>query len=55
MHFLEIDTSTTSSQTPKPPWSEQNSQVEAYRKAYSLYWELYPALKSSFEKMETAS
>ncbi|HEX9388813.1 MAG TPA: xylulokinase [Anaerolineales bacterium] len=27
------------------------SQVDAYRKAYPLYQELYPALKSSFEKM----
>jgi xylulokinase len=27
------------------------SQVEAYRKAYPLYRELYPALKSSFGKM----
>ena len=26
-------------------------QVEAYRKAYPLYRELYPALKSSFYKM----
>jgi xylulokinase len=27
------------------------SQVEVYQKAYSLYQELYPALKSSFQKM----
>jgi xylulokinase len=27
------------------------AQVETYRKAYPLYRELYPALKSSFEKM----
>ncbi|HET9590898.1 MAG TPA: xylulokinase [Anaerolineales bacterium] len=27
------------------------SQMEAYRQAYGLYQELYPALKSSFEKM----
>jgi xylulokinase len=27
------------------------SQVDIYRKAYSLYQELYPALKNSFEKM----
>ncbi len=27
------------------------AQVEAYRKAYPLYRELYPALKSSFDKM----
>ncbi|HLO28457.1 MAG TPA: xylulokinase [Anaerolineales bacterium] len=27
------------------------AQAEAYRKAYPLYRELYPALKSSFEKM----
>jgi xylulokinase len=27
------------------------AQVEAYRKAYPLYNQLYPALKSSFEKM----
>lgn len=27
------------------------SQVEAYQKSYSLYQKLYPALKSSFEKM----
>jgi xylulokinase len=26
------------------------AQVEAYRKSYSLYQELYPALKLSFEK-----
>jgi xylulokinase len=26
-------------------------QVEAYRKSYHLYQELYPALKSSFRKM----
>lgn len=28
------------------------SQVDAYRKAYLLYRELYPALKSSFSKMD---
>jgi xylulokinase len=28
------------------------AQVEMYRKAYPLYQELYPALKSSFRKME---
>jgi xylulokinase len=28
------------------------AQVEAYRKAYPLYRELYPVLKSSFEKMK---
>jgi xylulokinase len=28
------------------------SQVEAYRKTYPLYRELYPALKSSFQKMK---
>jgi xylulokinase len=28
-----------------------SSQVDVYRKAYSLYQELYPALKSSFAKM----
>jgi xylulokinase len=28
-----------------------SSQVDAYRKSYSLYQELYPALKSSFGKM----
>lgn len=27
------------------------SDVEAYRKSYTVYRELYPALKSSFEKM----
>ncbi len=27
------------------------SQIDAYRKSYSLYQELYPALKSSFAKM----
>lgn len=27
------------------------SQVDAYRKAYPLYRELYPALKSSFARM----
>jgi xylulokinase len=27
------------------------AQIDAYRKAYPLYRELYPALKSSFEKM----
>jgi xylulokinase len=27
------------------------AQVEAYRKAYALYRELYPALKDSFQKM----
>jgi xylulokinase len=27
------------------------SQVDEYRKAYSLYQELYPALRSSFHKM----
>jgi xylulokinase len=27
------------------------AQVEAYRKAYPLYRELYPALKPSFDKM----
>ena len=27
------------------------SQVESYRSAYSLYQELYPALKPSFAKM----
>ena len=36
----------TGSTKPEP------SQVEAYRKAYPLYQELYPALKSSFHKME---
>jgi xylulokinase len=36
----------TGSTQPEP------SQVEAYRKAYPLYQELYPALKSSFHKME---
>jgi xylulokinase len=35
----------TGSTLPNP------SQVDAYRKAYPLYQELYPALKSSFEKM----
>ena len=30
----------------------ETSQVEAYRKAYPLYRELYPALKSSFHKVE---
>ena len=30
----------------------ETSQVEAYRKAYPLYQELYPALKSSFHKVE---
>jgi xylulokinase len=34
------------SSTPPDP-----AQVEAYRKAYPLYRHLYPALKSSFEKM----
>lgn len=28
------------------------AQVAAYRKAYPLYRELYPALKASFEKMK---
>jgi xylulokinase len=28
-----------------------NDQVEAYRHSYQLYRELYPALKSSFERM----
>src|SRR5215211_6846213 len=36
----------TGTTTPDP------AQVEAYRKAYHLYQELYPALKSSFHKME---
>ena len=36
----------TGSTQPEP------SQVEAYRKAYPLYQELYPALKSSLHKME---
>ena len=27
------------------------AQIDAYRQGYSLYHELYPALKSSFEKM----
>ena len=35
----------TGSTSPDP------AQVEAYRKAYPLYQELYPALKSSFAKM----
>ncbi|MBN2117309.1 MAG: xylulokinase [Anaerolineales bacterium] len=35
----------TGSTTPDP------AQVEAYRKSYPLYRELYPALKSSFDKM----
>ncbi len=35
----------TGSTNPDP------AQVEAYRKAYPLYRELYPALKSSFDKM----
>jgi xylulokinase len=34
------------SRTPPEP-----AQVEAYRKAYPLYRQLYPALKPSFEKM----
>jgi len=32
--------------TPPDP-----AQVDVYRKAYALYRELYPALKTSFEKM----
>ena len=28
-----------------------NAQAEIYRKAYALYQELYPVLKSSFEKL----
>jgi len=35
----------TGSTQPKP------SQVDAYHEAYSLYQELYPALKSSFGRM----
>jgi xylulokinase len=35
----------TGSTSPDP------AQAEVYRKAYSLYRELYPALKSSFDKM----
>jgi xylulokinase len=31
------------------------AQVEAYKKAYSLYQELYPALKSSFSRMGEAT
>jgi len=27
------------------------AEVEAYRKSYAVYRELYPALKSTFEKM----
>jgi xylulokinase len=30
------------------------SQKDAYRKSYSLYQELYPALSSSFRKMGSA-
>ncbi len=29
----------------------ETSQIDAYRKAYAVYQELYPALKQSFEKM----
>jgi xylulokinase len=36
----------TGSTSPNP------AQVETYRKAYPLYRDLYPALKSSFEKMK---
>jgi 3-dehydroquinate synthetase len=35
----------TGSAQPNP------SEVEAYRKSYAVYQELYPALKSSFVKM----
>ena len=51
MYFLGIDVSTTATKALLIDPAGQVISVEAYRHAYAIYRELYPALTSTFGRL----